>query len=120
VLIGTTAKEELDTRCNNQSIQGYTLSTRLVNSSCERVIELYNRGVIDHYLADGRSFSSVLRKHGVWGKIGENLAKDFTSLERVMTAWHNSPTHEAILQDRDFNNYGLSEYNGYYVLHLSN
>jgi len=91
-----------------------------MNSSCERVIELYNRGVIDHYLADGKLFSSVIIKHGVYGKVGENLAKDFNSFDEVMTAWHNSPTHEAILQDREFNNYGLSEYNGYYVLHLSN
>lgn len=32
-------------------------------------------------------------------KLGENLARNFESSEAIVQAWHNSPTHRAVMTD---------------------
>ncbi|MFZ2125426.1 MAG: CAP domain-containing protein [Candidatus Saccharimonadales bacterium] len=44
---------------------------------------------------------------------GENLAKNFTTTEAVMTAWMNSPEHKENILNRKYNDVGFALMDGY-------
>lgn len=120
VLIGRSQIQDKEYLCNSIFLPQYKSSQRLLDSSCQRAIELYNRGVLDHKLENGKSFSTTI----AWDlsfarRYAENLASGFSNIDSVIKAWMESPTHRDILLNEEFTKYGLSEYKGYYVLHLS-
>ena len=47
-----------------------------------------------------------------YNEAGENLAKDFTSTEAVMTAWMNSPEHKANIIKNDYQDVGFAIVSG--------
>lgn len=64
-----------------------------------------------HTRPDGRQWFSVYRDFGFLPTAaGENLAYGFTTPERVVTAWMNSPTHKANIVDPDFKYIGIGSY----------
>jgi len=74
---------------------------------------------LDHKLENGKDFSATIRVNLFSLIVGENLARDFDTIEGVMQAWMDSPPHRENLENPKYKKYGLAEYNGYYVLHLS-
>lgn len=48
--------------------------------------------------------------HGVSGKLGENLAKNYSSPEAVVAAWMSSPGHRQNILGADFNYMGIAAY----------
>lgn len=53
------------------------------------------------------------------GKIGENLARNYSSVDQVIGAWINSPEHARIMFDPPFKYAGVGVYKNYVVLWLS-
>jgi uncharacterized protein YkwD len=62
--------------------------------------------------------ASISAQYTGWYTIGENLARNYDSIETVLRAWKESPSHNAILLGSKFCDVGVGVYNYVWVLHL--
>ena len=58
----------------------------------------------------------VVRAGYSWSAVGENIARGHESIEEVVEAWKNSPSHCAILMDPEFTETGAALKEGYWVM----
>ena len=62
--------------------------------------------------------ASISAYYKNWEWVGENLAKDFTNIEDVLTAWHNSEKHRDTLLSNHFYEVGIANYKDIWVAHF--
>lgn len=85
------------------------IDARLTISAAQKTSDMMSQAYWGHYAPNGRSFSDY-----IWGvspkadKVGENLARCFTTRQSAFEALVASPTHYAIMTGQ-FTNFGVSE-----------
>jgi uncharacterized protein YkwD len=77
------------------------LSPMLCESAAAHVRDMAKHQQLDHTGTDGSTVADRAKRKGyAFVRVGENIAEGQKSVERVMTAWMNSPGHRAnILAD---------------------
>lgn len=78
----------------NAGLSQLTMNANLNLVSGYRSSECAANLIFSHTRPDGSRFSNVTLAYGIpYSTIGENLAKDYTTAQEVITAWMNSPIH---------------------------
>ena len=87
------------------------LSDELMNAAQTRAKEQAQMEGISHKRPDGSEWYTVLSEHGVRAAgSGENLAMNYTSVESVVKAWLESPTHRSNIVNASYRMMGLGYY----------
>lgn len=83
--------------------------------------DMSNLGFFDHTGSDGSSPGDRVTAQGYsWGWVGEVIAQGQTSAGQALTAWQNSPPHNAILLSSQPTEFGLATAPGnYWVMVLA-
>ncbi len=98
-----------------EGVPPLSYAEKLARSSLQKAEDMARNNYFEHRTPDGRGLRDFLREAGyVYSVAGENLAVGFTSPERVVEAWVESPTHFANLIDRDFVDIGVGGSVGMY------
>lgn len=70
-------------------------------------VTMRSNGHFDHQSPEGLALGDRLNAAGVpWTVAGENLAKDISGAEAVLSAWLNSPDHRANLDSEEWTHAG--------------
>lgn len=77
------------------------ISSRLTEAAKKRAIMLNGQNNLNH-----RDFERVVRPVYLFGKLGENLAKDFSEI-KVVTQWMNSTSHGENILNCQFRAMGI-------------
>lgn len=86
-------------------------SRRLEAAADLHVRDLYARGFFDHTNPDGQSPSDRAVEAGFCHPyVGENIAAGQPHVQRVMTAWEESPPHDKNMLEADFVYVGMGHY----------
>ena len=92
-----------------------TFDARLAQSAARKATDMATRGYFDHANPDGLRMSYWINSTGyTYTLAGENLAKGFSDLSRLMNAWVASPTHYKNLVEPKFTNIGIGMAEGWY------
>lgn len=93
----------------NNKLLAYKLNNKLVNSANAKGSDMISKGYWSHFSPSGQSPWTLIRNAGYSYKFaGENLAKDYSSSENVVTGWINSPAHKANLLSTKYKEIGIS------------
>jgi hypothetical protein len=89
------------------------LSAELSNAATTKASDMFSKDYWAHISPTGVAPWSFITSSGYnYLYAGENLAKNFTTSEEVVSAWMNSPTHRANILKPEYNDIGLSVMNG--------
>ena len=92
-------------------LEPVALCDPLNKAAMKRAQECSIRFDENHTRPDGRECFSVLRDFGIPYLIaGENIARGYNSVEKVMQAWWNSPGHRANILEPSFQTVGVGYY----------
>jgi len=92
-----------------------TLDSRLMQSAAAKATDMATRGYFGHANPDGYHMSYWINGAGyTYSLAGENLAKGFYDLDRLMNAWVASPGHYKNLVQPEFTNIGVGMAEGWY------
>lgn len=104
---------------NSVEISDLVLDNNLCIAATIRAIELaYSVDVtnISHTRPNGSNPNTVADELGIsWTDFGENIAAGYNTVEKVITAWYNSPGHRSNMEDSRYQKLGV----GYYELNGS-
>lgn len=88
---------------------------RLMRSAAAKAADMATRGYFGHATPEGNRMSYWIVPQGyVYSLAGENIAKGYHSLDRLMNAWINSPTHYENLIEPKFIDIGVGMAEGWY------
>jgi uncharacterized protein YkwD len=75
-------------------------------------IDMGQRNVLDHWLADGTSWADNIRAHGfpAGAGMGQDLAGSRATAMAVLIAWSNSPAHNALMLDPFYVSIGIARW----------
>jgi len=93
---------------NESGLPDLVPDNRLMTSATNKAIDMAERGYFSHANPEGLRMSYWI--HGAnyyYSLAGENLAKGFTSIDRLMKAWADSPSHCRNLLENKFTNIGV-------------
>jgi len=89
--------------------------SRLMRSATAKATDMATNGYFDHANPDGARMGYWINGQGyTFALAGENLAKGFTSIDRLMNAWVTSPTHYRNLVESTFTDIGIGMAEGMY------
>lgn len=89
------------------------LNTRLSLAAQDRVTDMFEQRYFDHVAPDGtQPFTWVTRRGYAYRTVGENLAVGYTSADRVVHGWMNSPGHRRNILGRGFDEIGIAVASG--------
>jgi uncharacterized protein YkwD len=75
--------------------------------------DMATNNYFDHYLFDGTDPGTNMRNFGYYGSpYGENIAAGMETAQEVLTAWQNSPGHNAEMTNPNFTEVGVGRYYG--------
>jgi hypothetical protein len=75
--------------------------------------DMATNNYFDHYLFDGTDPGTNMRNFGYYGSpYGENIAAGLETGQEVLTAWQNSPGHNAEMTNPAFTEVGIGRYYG--------
>jgi uncharacterized protein YkwD len=87
----------------------------LTTSASRKAADMASRGYFDHGNPDGYRMAYWINGAGyTYTLAGENIAKGFSSLDRLMNAWVNSPAHYKNLVEPKFTEIGIGMAEGWY------
>jgi uncharacterized protein YkwD len=70
--------------------------------------DMATNNYFDHYLYDGTDPGTNIHNFGFTGSTwGENIAAGMSSAQEVLTAWQNSPEHDAAMRNPAFTEVGI-------------
>jgi len=99
----------------NAGLNELTTDSRLMTSARNKALDMATRGYFDHANPEGDRVSYwVLGAGYKYSLAGENLAKGFSSIDRLMSAWVNSFSHYVNLIEPKFKNIGIGIAEGIY------
>ena len=88
---------------------------RLMISASRKALDMASQGYFDHGNPDGYRMAYWINGAGyTYSLAGENLAKGFSSLDRLMNAWVTSPSHYKNLVESKFTDIGVGMAEGWY------
>lgn len=80
--------------------------------------DMHARGYFSHISPEGLSPFDRLARAGIqYRSAGENIAHGYTSADAVLTAWLNSNSHRANIENCSFTHHGLGQ-QGLYWTHI--
>lgn len=89
--------------------------SRLMRSATAKAVDMATKGYFGHTNSDGHKMNYWITPEGyVYSLAGENIAKGFHSLDRLMNAWITSPTHYKNLVEPRFTDIGVGMATGWY------
>jgi uncharacterized protein YkwD len=92
-----------------------TFEARLARSAAAKANDMATKGYFDHGNPDGYRMSYWINNTGyTYTLAGENLAKGFSSVTRLMNAWVASPSHYKNLVEPQFTDIGIGMAEGWY------
>lgn len=92
----------------------------LVNTAKFKSLDMYYHNYFNHTNIFGDDVLDIFKRFKVkFQYAGEILAKGYNK-EEVLSAWLNSPTHQSVILDDEYNKIGCYEKNLIYVCHFSN
>ena len=92
-----------------------TTDSRLMRSAAAKAADMATKGYFDHADSLGNRMGYWIAPQGyVYSLAGENLAKGYKSLDRLMNAWIASPTHYKNLVEPKFTDIGVGMAIGWY------
>jgi uncharacterized protein YkwD len=95
-----------------------TVYSGLQQSSTDKVLDMIANKYFAHISPKGRSYESFIQAKKIkYYCAGEILAKNYSGVE-LIKAWMASPTHKAIILDRDFNKVGCYQKSGLTACHF--
>jgi uncharacterized protein YkwD len=75
--------------------------------------DMATNNYFDHYLFDGTDPGTNIRNFGYYGSTyGENIAAGLETAQEVLTAWQNSPGHNAEMTNPHFTEVGVGRFYG--------
>ena len=87
-----------------------TWSGRLESAARRHSADMARRGVLSHEGADGSRVGERVSRTGYdWRRVAENIARAQLSVEQVMLAWTESPSHCRALMDPGYTQMGAAE-----------
>lgn len=90
-------------------------STRLMTSARLKAGDMADHELFSHTASNGLGLEYFLRQVGYqYDVAGENLAMGYSTVDEVISAWQESPTHRANLLDRSYEQIGVSVVGGVY------
>ncbi|MBU1082860.1 CAP domain-containing protein [Patescibacteria group bacterium] len=117
---GLIGQEEAIVNLTNQlrsrtGVNALTIDNRLMISAKNKALDMATRNYFDHVNPDGHRMVYWMADAGYKHSLaGENLAKGFTSVDRLMSAWTNSFSHYVNLVEPKFKNIGVGIAEGMY------
>lgn len=102
------SNSEIITAVNNtrqqNSLSTLTGNKQLDKAAAAKLADIQKYQYWDHNNPTTQAtWVSFIRQAGFNGAAGENLAKGFSSADKIIIAWLNSPTHKANLLSPNFN-----------------
>lgn len=89
------------------------INQQLTNAAQAKALDMFQKDYWSHNAPDGTQPWYFISGSGyVYLHAGENLARDFTNPESVVTAWMNSPTHKANLLSEKYLDIGVAVVDG--------
>jgi len=89
--------------------------SRLMRSAAAKAADMANKGYFAHADASGNHMNYWIAPEGyVYSLAGENIAKGYNDINRLMNAWIASPTHYKNLAEPKFTDIGVGMAMGYY------
>ena len=80
------------------------------------VKDMYTNNYFSHIAPDGSSPIQRAQNAGYTGQyVGENIARGYTDLSSVMTAWQNSESHCQAMMDSLYSEMGAARESDYWV-----
>jgi uncharacterized protein YkwD len=110
--------EQLNIGVNKERIQRnlkpLKLNDRLLVAAQNKAIDMANKRYFSHISPiDGRKWSEFINESGYdYQQAGENLANGYDSVNEMVTAWMNSPTHKENIINNDWEETGIGFYYG--------
>ncbi len=109
-----------------KGIKALTLDEELSKMATLRAMEIAYSGVLSHTRPNNKDWTSLYEEYTGEersSRMGENIAGEFNTDVEVVTEWHNSKAHNAIMMESSFTKIGIGKYsfNGktYWVQHFS-
>jgi len=100
---------------NNTGLDELTVDKRLMSSARNKALDMATRGYFDHASPEGNRMAYWITDAGYnYSLAGENLAKGFTSADRLVQAWASSFSHYVNLVEPKFKNVGVGIAEGVY------
>ncbi len=91
-----------------QGLNPLTLNTTLSKSAGDKAQAMLESDCWSHYCPPGTEPWNYFKEAGYnYQHAGENLAEGFTSIDSVMSAWMNSPSHRENILNGDFEEVGF-------------
>lgn len=109
-----------------KNINALTLDEELSKIATLRAMEIAYSGVLSHNRPNGKEWTTIWEEYK--GKerdivMAENIAGEYNTDIQVVTEWHNSKAHNAIMLESRFTKIGIGKYsfNGktYWVQHFA-
>lgn len=92
-----------------------SVDSRLMQSAAAKAADMATRNYFDHVNPDGYRMAYWINNAGYsYSLAGENLAKGFSSIDRLINAWVASATHYKNLVESKFTNIGVGMAEGMY------
>lgn len=90
----------------------------LIRAAQGHADDMANKGYFSHRSRNGDTMTRRIKKAGFkpCGSVAENIARGQQSVDAVMQAWINSPSHRRNNLHRKVTHFGLGHSNGYWVI----
>ena len=94
-----------------------SLEPRLVKTAQLHTADMVGKAYFSHTGSDGTSVSQRVTRQGYeWRAVGENIAYGQRSVEQVVEAWMNSPSHCRAIMDSEFTQLGAARVENHWTL----
>jgi uncharacterized protein YkwD len=93
------------------------LEARLIRTAELHTTDMVKNSFFSHTGSDGSSVSQRVTRQGYeWRAVGENIAYGQRSVEQVVEAWMNSPSHCRAIMDSEFTELGAARVENHWTL----
>ena len=101
-------------------VQPLTYNSLLAKAAQAKADDMLSKGYFAHNTPEGRTPWFFIKQAGyTYISAGENLAVDFTEVEKVTDAWLNSPGHRANILNKNFKELGVGVSQGRFKGHIA-
>ena len=98
-------------------VSALSLAPRLVRTAQRHTADMVSKAYFSHTGSDGSSVSQRVTRQGYeWRAVGENIAYGQRSVEQVVEAWMNSPSHCRAIMDSEFTELGAARVEDHWTL----
>ncbi len=98
-------------------VSALALEPRLVRTAQLHTTDMVSKAYFSHTGSDGSSVGQRVTRQGYeWRAVGENIAYGQRSVEQVVEAWLNSPSHCRAIMDSEFTELGAARVEDHWTL----